>query len=253
MEDTFDFWKFFAGVGLFLWGMSQLEHAIKELAGRSFKNLLQKSTNTDWKGILIGTLITAILQSSSLVTLMVLAFLGGGMISLRNSLGVVLGANLGTTFTAWIVATLGFKINVADFAFPFLALGTMTYLFMNSRPNLKNSGVFLVGFGLLFLGLDYMKNAIESIAGQVDLTDYLDYGPWVFLLIGTVVTALIQSSSATIVIVLSALNANVIEIQHALAIIIGANIGNTPTPCGISSITANISWPSMSRNLRGGI
>jgi phosphate:Na+ symporter len=99
------------------------------------------------------------------------------------------------------VAALGFKISVADFAFPFLALGTMTYLFMNSRPNLKNSGVFLVGFGLLFLGLDYMKNAIESIAGQVDLMDYPDYRPWVFLLIGIIVTALIQSSSATIVIV----------------------------------------------------
>lgn len=229
MQETFDFWKFLAGIGIFLWGMNQLEFALRELAGKSFKNLLQRFTDTGWKGILVGTLITAILQSSSLVTLMVLAFLGGGMISLRNSLGVVLGANLGTTFTAWIVAALGFKISVADFAFPFLALGTLTYLFMTSRPVLKNSGIFLVGFGLLFLGLDFMKTAIENLAEQVDLHDYIGYGLWVFLLIGIVITALIQSSSAMIVIVLSALNAHVIEINHALALIIGANIGTTFT------------------------
>ncbi|WP_377068662.1 Na/Pi cotransporter family protein [Negadavirga shengliensis] len=229
MEESFDFWKFLAGIGIFLWGMNQLEFALRELAGKSFKDLLQRFTDTGWKGILVGTLITAILQSSSLVTLMVLAFLGGGMISLRNSLGVVLGANLGTTFTAWIVATLGFKISVADFAFPFLALGTLTYLFMSSRPFLKNSGIFLVGFGLLFLGLDFMKTAIENIAEQIDLRDYTGYGLWVFLLVGIVVTALIQSSSAMIVIVLSALNADVIEMNHALALTIGANIGTTFT------------------------
>lgn len=228
-EIGFEFWKFLAGIGIFLWGMQQLEHALKELAGKSFKNLLHKFTDRPWKGILVGTLITAILQSSSLVTLMVLAFLGGGMISLGNSLGVVLGANLGTTFTAWIVATLGFKVSVADFAFPFLALGTFTYLFINSRPVLRNLGVFMVGFGLLFLGLDFMKTSIEDIAGQVELSQFLSYGLWVFLLIGIVITALIQSSSAMIVIVLSALNAEVIGMTHALALIIGANIGTTFT------------------------
>ncbi|MCC5935849.1 MAG: Na/Pi cotransporter family protein [Lunatimonas sp.] len=229
MEGSFDFWKFLAGIGLFLWGMHQLEHALRELVGRSFKELLQRFTNRPWKGIAVGTVITAILQSSSLVTLMVLAFLGGGMISLSHSLGVVLGANLGTTFTAWIVATLGFKVSVSDFAFPFLALGTLTYLFVNSRPLLRNTGAFLVGFGLLFLGLDFMKEAIESVAEQIDLSDYLRFGLWVFLVLGILVTALIQSSSATIVIVLSALNAQVVDIQHALAMIIGANIGTTFT------------------------
>jgi phosphate:Na+ symporter len=228
-EIHFDFWKFLAGIGIFLWGMQQLEHALKELAGKSFKNLLHKFTDRPWKGILVGTVITSILQSSSLVTLMVLAFLGGGMMSLGNSLGVVLGANLGTTFTAWIVAALGFKVSVADFAFPFLALGTLTYLFINSRPVLRNIGAFMVGFGLLFLGLDFMKTSIEDIAGQVDLSGYLGFGLWVFLLIGLVITALIQSSSAMIVIVLSALNAEVIGISHALAMIIGANIGTTFT------------------------
>ncbi|WP_209332229.1 Na/Pi cotransporter family protein [Lunatimonas salinarum] len=229
MVGSFDFWKFLAGIGLFLWGMHQLEHALRELVGRSFRDLLQRFTNRPWKGIVVGTVITAILQSSSLVTLMVLAFLGGGMISLSHSLGVVLGANLGTTFTAWIVATLGFKVSVADFAFPFLAIGTLTYLFVNSRPLLRNTGAFLVGFGLLFLGLDFMKVAIEAVAQQIDLSDYLGFGLGVFLILGILVTGLIQSSSATIVIVLSAINAQVIDIQHAMAMVIGANIGTTFT------------------------
>lgn len=229
MEESFDFWKLFAGIGLFLWGMRQLEQALKQLAGKSFKNMLEKFTDNRWRGVLIGTIITALLQSSSLVTLMVLAFLGGGLISLRNSLGIVLGANLGTTFTAWVVVALGFKISIADFAFPFLAIGTMTYLFMSSRPNLKNSGIFLVGFGLMFLGLDYMKVAIENMADKIELANYHEYGLWLFLLISVLVTALIQSSSAMIVIILSALNAHIIEMDHALSMVIGANIGTTFT------------------------
>jgi len=229
MEEGFDYWEFLAGIGLFLWGMSQLEQAIRQLGGNSFKNLLHRFTDKSWKGILAGTGITAILQSSSLVTLMVLAFLGGGMISLRNSLGVVLGANLGTTFTAWIVATFGFKISVSDFAFPFLAIGVMTYLFMNSRPFLKNSGIFLLGFGLLFLGLDYMKLAIEGYAAAMDLSALKSYGLWVYLITGIIITVMIQSSSAMIVIVLSAVNAQMIGTDHALAMVIGANIGTTFT------------------------
>ncbi|SHN29591.1 phosphate:Na+ symporter [Cyclobacterium lianum] len=229
MEGVFDYWEFLAGIGLFLWGMSQLEQSLRELAGNSFRDMLHRFTDRSWKGILVGTVITAILQSSSLVTLMVLAFLGGGLISLRNSLGVVLGANLGTTFTAWVVATFGFKISVSDFAFPFLAIGVMTYLFMNSRPFLKNIGVFLLGFGLLFLGLDYMKLAIEDFAATVDLSAYNHYGLWLYLIAGIFITAMIQSSSALIVIVLSALNAQLIGISQAMAMVIGANIGTTFT------------------------
>ncbi|SEJ45738.1 phosphate:Na+ symporter [Cyclobacterium xiamenense] len=229
MQGVFDYWEFLAGIGLFLWGMSQVEQGLKGLAGNSFKDLLHRYTNKPWKGIVAGTLVTAILQSSSLVTLMVLAFLGGGMIHLRNALGVVLGANMGTTFTAWIVATFGFKLSVADFAFPFLAIGVMTYLFTNSRPFLKYVGIFLLGFGLLFLGLDYMKVSIDTYAAAVDLSTFGEYGRWRFLLLGILITAMIQSSSAMIVIVLSAINAGLIGTDHALAMIIGANIGTTFT------------------------
>jgi phosphate:Na+ symporter len=199
------------------------------LAGPAFKRMLQRFTNKSWKGILTGASVTAILQSSSLVMLLVLAFLGGGMIKLPAALGVLMGANVGTTVTAWIVATLGFKINIANLSYPFLALGTLSYLMLDSRPVLKSLGSFLIGFGLLFLGLDYMKEAIEQVSGQFNLSDYGKMGLIVFLLIGLVITALIQSSSAMIVIVLSALNAHLIDIYQAVAIVIGANIGTTST------------------------
>ena len=227
--EVFDFWQFFAGIGIFLWGMHQVENAIKELGGKSFRNLLQRFTDTSIKGILIGTLITAVLQSSSLVTLMVLAFLGAGVIQLKNAIGVILGANLGTTVTAWIVATLGFKLSIADFAMPFLALGSIFSLFYSSRPQVRATGIFLVGFGLLFLGLDFMKTSIEAVADQIDLKTFHLYGLWMYLLIGIVVTALIQSSSAMVVIILSSMNADLITLLEGAVLIIGANIGTTIT------------------------
>jgi len=235
MENTnFDFWMFIAGLGMFLFGMRHLEDSLKALAGKSFKKLLQRFTNRNWKAILTGSAVTAILQSSTMVTLLALAFLGGGMIALKNAVGIVLGANLGTTFTAWIVATFGFKMDIADFSFPFLAVGILSYLFLHSRPFLKNFGGLLVGFGLLFLGLDYMKVAIEDVAGQIDIAAFAQYGLWTFVLISIIITALIQSSSAMIVIILSSLNAGFIDIYQAVAMVIGANIGTTSTLIFIS-------------------
>lgn len=225
----FDFWMFLAGLGIFLFGMRHLEDGIKGLAGKSFQRFIKRFTNRSWKGILTGTFVTAILQSSSMVTLLVLAFLGAGMLTLKSALGVVLGANLGTTITAWIVAALGFKMNIADFSFPFLAVGILSYLFLESRPVLKNIGGFLIGFGLLFLGLDFMKDALDAVADQLDLTAFSQYGLWAFLLLGLIVTALVQSSSAMIVIILSALNAGLIDIYQSFAMIIGANMGTTST------------------------
>jgi phosphate:Na+ symporter len=237
-EEIFDFWKFLAGIGIFLWGMHQLEGAIKELGGKSFRNLLQRFTDSALKGILIGTLITAILQSSSLVTLMVLAFLGAGVLNLKNAIGVILGANLGTTVTAWIVATLGFKLSVADFAMPFLGLGSLLFLFTSSRPILRNIGAFSVGFGLLFLGLDFMKTSIEAVADQIDISEFHSYGLWIYLLIGIIVTALIQSSSAMVVIILSTMNAGLIELLEGAVLIIGSNIGTTIT-VGIGALNGS--------------
>ncbi|MCH6233012.1 Na/Pi cotransporter family protein [Cognataquiflexum rubidum] len=231
----FDFWKFFAGIGIFLWGIFQLENAIKELGGNSFRQLLHRFTDAPWKGILIGTLVTALLQSSSLVTLMVLAFLGAGVLNLKNALGVVLGANLGTTATAWIVATLGFKLSVEAFSFPFLGIGSLMFLFFKDRPYLKNFGAISIGFGLLFLGLDFMKTSIEEIADGMDMEKFQGYGSWFYLIAGLVITAVMQSSSAAIVIVLSTMNAGMIGLTEGAAMVIGANIGTTVT-LGIGSL-----------------
>lgn len=231
----FDFWKFFAGIGIFLWGIFQLENAIKELGGNSFRQLLHRFTDKPWKGILIGTLVTAFLQSSSLVTLMVLAFLGAGVLNLKNAIGVVLGANLGTTATAWIVATLGFKFSIESFSLPFLGIGSFLFLIFENRPNLKNLGAFSIGFGLMFLGLDFMKSSIESLAQGMDLDIFQGYGAWIYLVVGLVVTAVIQSSSAVIVIVLSTMNAGMIGLTEGAAMVIGANIGTTVT-LGIGSL-----------------
>lgn len=225
----FDYWMFIAGLGVFLFGMYHLESGLKGLAGKSFKSLLQRFSDKPLKGILTGASVTAVLQSSSLVMLLVLAFIGSGVITLQNALGIVFGANIGTTVTAWVVATLGFKVNIAALSFPFLALGTLSFLMLDTRPVIKNWGSFLIGFGLLFLGLDYMKTSIETIANQVDLQQYADLGLWVFLLMGLGITVLIQSSSATIVIVLSAVNANLITVEQAASIVIGANVGTTST------------------------
>jgi phosphate:Na+ symporter len=228
-EELFDFWKFLAGIGIFLWGMHQLETALKEMAGKSFQLMLQKSTNTRIKGILSGAFITAVLQSSSLVTLLVLAFLGAGLIGLKNAVGVVFGANLGTTLTAWIIASIGFKLSIAAFSMPFLAVGSLFHLFFAKRPFLKNIGGFSLGFGFIFLGLEFMKTAIEAIAQQIDLQQFQAFGLCFFLLIGIIITALIQSSSAMMVIILSAMSSGIINLSEGAVMIIGANIGTTIT------------------------
>lgn len=224
-----DFWLFLAGLALFLLGMSQMEHGFREMAGPTFRRFLQGFTNKPWKGIIAGTVTTAILQSSSLVTLMVLAFLGAGLINLGSAISVILGANLGTTMTAWIVALLGFKISVSAFAYPFIGIGTLTYLTFSKRPILSFLGLIVLGFGMLFFGLDLMKTAIEDLSERVNFSQLANYGNWVFLLTGIILTALIQSSSATLVILLSAIHAGVIGIEAGAAVIIGANIGTTVT------------------------
>lgn len=163
---------------------------------------------------------------------------------LTSAIGVVLGANLGTTVTAWIVATLGFKVDISNLSFPFLAIGTFTYVMLDRRKNLKNIGSFLIGFGLLFLGLDYLKEAIEDLSTQINLSEFVGFGLWVFLVIGIVITALIQSSSAMIVIILSVLYSGMIDIYQAMSMIIGANIGTTST-----LILASIKGPADKKRL----
>lgn len=224
-----DFWIFIAGLGIFLLGIGQMELGIKNLAGKSFRSFLRNYTKNPFLGILLGVLVTAILQSSSVVSLMVLAFVGAGILPLRNAIGIIFGANLGTTVTGWLVATLGFKIPIESFALPILGVGGIVITFLGSRIIFNEIGRLLVGFGALFLGINFMKDAIELESAATNIFESIQIAPHFFFLIGVVLTALIQSSSATMVITLSALYAGIISLEIAGAIIIGGYLGTTVT------------------------
>lgn len=227
--EVFDYWKFLAGLGFFLFGMQELEAALEKLGGRAMKSFLRKSTQSPIRGIFTGVFSTAVLQSSSVVTLMLLAFVGAGIVSFQNSIGVILGANLGTTVTGWIVAVFGFSFKIQNFALPMVAVGTLGQVFLHSRENLRESFRLATGFGLLFFGLDLMKTGIEEFAAGIDITEYASYGNFVFMLVGLGFSALVQSSSATMVIALSLLNSGLIAFPAAGSLIIGANLGTTVT------------------------
>jgi phosphate:Na+ symporter len=224
-----DLWKLMAGLGIFLFGMVLLEESVKALSGKAFRRMIRLYTNTRMKAIGSGTLVTAILQSSSAVSLMVLAFVGAGVMSMQNGVGVIMGSNIGTTFTAWIVATLGFKIKIESFALPFIGIGGIGLMFFRDSTKLTHTSRLLIGFGFLFLGLDYMKGSVENIAQTIDMGRIPDYGLWIYLLMGILLTAVMQASAASIAIVLTALNSELITFEMGAAMVIGANVGTTIT------------------------
>jgi phosphate:Na+ symporter len=225
----FDGWKFLAGLGIFLFGMFMMEESVKLLAGRSFKILIRRCTESRLKGLLTGFVTTAILQSSSAVSLMVLAFVGAGLMSLANAVAVLMGAMVGTTCTAWIVALVGFQLKIDVFALPLIGIGGLGLIFFSGSIRYINVSKLLVAFGFLFHGLDYMKTSVEAFAGAVDLSFLPDLGLWVYVLTGIVLTAAMQSSSATIAIILTALFSGIIDFREGAALVIGANVGTTVT------------------------
>jgi phosphate:Na+ symporter len=229
MDGNFDLWKFLAGLGIFIFGMLLLEDAVKALSGRAFKRIIWLYTKGRLRAVGSGTFVTAVLQSSTAVSLMVLAFVGAGIMSMENGIGVIMGSNIGTTMTAWIVATLGFKIQISVFALPLIGIGGIGLIFFKSSSKPFHVCRFLLGFGFLFLGLDYMKSGVESLTQNFDMSQVQDYGLWFYLVIGIALTAITQSSSASIAIVLTALNSEIITFKMGAAMIIGANIGTTTT------------------------
>jgi phosphate:Na+ symporter len=225
----FDYWKLLAGLGIFLFGMQLLENSVKDLSGKAFRRIIRDYTNTRLKAIANGTLVTALLQSSSAVSLMVLAFVGAGIMNMENAIGVILGSNIGTTLTAWIVATLGFKIKIETFALPFIGVGAAGLILFKPGTRFYHINRLMIGFGFLFLGLDYMKTSVESFAQNFNPGQFQNLALWMCLLIGTVITALMQASAATIAITLAALNSQLMTFEMAAAMVIGANIGTTAT------------------------
>jgi phosphate:Na+ symporter len=222
-----DIWMLIAGLGFFLYGMFHLEEAMKQMEGRSFKLFLQKNTKNKFKAIISGTLVTGILQSSSIVNLMVLSFVGAGVLTMRNAMAVVLGANIGGTFNSWLVALVGFKVELNTITLPLIGLSGICLIIFKQKKTLYRLALFCMGLGMLFLGLQFMKQSMDAMMGQFNFTPYLSYPRIVFLLIGFVITSIVQTSSATVVIVLTALYANIIPIETGISVVLGAELGTT--------------------------
>lgn len=219
--------KLCAGVGLFLFAMYLIEEALKNISGRRFKLFLQSSTKNRIGAVIGGALVTGALQSSSMVSLMVLAFVGAGVFTMKNAMAIILGSNLGTTLDSWFIATLGFKVDIEVAAYPAVFIGGMLLILFGNRKKIKYVSYFLFGFGLLFIGLSFMKTAMEAQVKTIDFSQYAELSLAVFLLIGFVLTTLVQSSSVTMAITLSALHAGAINFAPAAAVVLGSETGTT--------------------------
>ncbi len=225
--DTNLLWKFAAGIGFFLYGLLLMDQALTKLSGRTFKKFLSKNTNTTLKAIAGGMLSTALLQSSSVIALITLGFVEAGMIPFKNALGVIMGSNLGSTMTSWIIATVGFKMNIEDLALPGLAISTICMFLFKPRKNLFNIFRAVFAIALIFYGLGFMKDASSSLVKQVDISAYRDQPLFVFVMIGLIITSIVQTSSATMAIALTALYSNVISFPAAASVIIGSEVGTS--------------------------
>lgn len=204
-----------------------MEQATKKIVGRSFKLFLRNHTNNLLKAILGGTVITGLIQSSSVVILMLMSFVEAGILSFRNALGVLIGSNLGTTVDSWFYATIGFKFNLQSYSLPIIALVSIIMFFTQRRKQLYNSLYFIFSIGILLLGFGFMKEGAEQLVLKFNLTAYADYNLFFILFAGFILTVLIQSSSATIAIALTALHAQALSFPAAACVIIGSEAGTT--------------------------
>ena len=235
-----DFKEIAAGVSIFLFGMLFLEEGFKAFTGGVLEKLLQKTTDKTWKSLLFGVVSTSIMQSSSLVSIITISFISAGLVSLVAGIGIIFGANIGTTTGAWLVAAFGLKVKISAYAMPMLVFG-IVLSFQKSRY-LKGIGSVLAGLGFLFLGIHYMKEGFEAFKDSFDLAalGVPGYpGLFLFAAIGAAATVVMQSSHATLVLILTALAAGQITYENSLALAIGANVGTTITAI-IGSLSANV-------------
>ncbi len=229
-----------AGVAILLFGMIMLEEGFKVFTKGPLQNLLKKATDKLYKSISVGAFITALIQSSSLVSVITISFISAGLISLSGGLGLIFGANIGTTATAWLVAGFGLKIKISALAMPMLVFGII--FSFQKKNSLKGIGSVLAGLGFFFLGIHYMKEGFDVFKEYIDLTQYAIpgfLGVIVYTGIGIIITTILQSSSATLALILTALAAGQIEYENALALAIGANVGTTITAV-LGSLSSNI-------------
>lgn len=219
-----------AGVAILLFGMIMLEDGFKAFTKGPLQNILKRATSRLYKSIATGAVVTAFIQSSSLVSVITISFISAGLISLSGGLGLIFGANIGTTATAWLVAAFGLKIKISSLALPVLIFG-LIFSFQKSNA-LKGIGNVLAGLGFFFLGIHYMKEGFDVFKDYIDLTEFAVtgfQGAIIYAGLGILITTVLQSSSATLALILKALAAQQIEYENALALAIGANVGTTIT------------------------
>lgn len=234
-----DFKEISAGVAIFLFGMFSLEEGFRAFTGGTLEKILRKSTDRMWKSLSFGFTAATVMQSSSLVSVITISFLSAGLIGLVEGMGIIFGANVGTTTGAWLIAGFGLKVKISAYAMPMLVFGVV--LIFQKSKSLKGFGYILAGLGFLFLGIHHMKEGFEAFQNQISLTDYAMEGfagVLVFTLIGIIATIIMQSSHATLVLIITALSVQQVTYDNALALAIGANVGTTITAV-IGSLTSN--------------
>ncbi len=241
----FDFLRLVGSLGMFLYGMKIMSEALQRVAGSKLRSILSAMTANRFLGVFTGFLVTTVIQSSSATTVMVVSFVNAGLITLVESIGVIMGANIGTTVTGWLISILGFKFTISNYVLPLLGLG-LPLVFSKSTQR-RSTGEIMIGFALLFLGLDYLKASMPSIDENPELLAFLQnytnlgFGSIIlFMMVGTVLTFLIQSSSATMALTFVMVNQGWISFEHAAAMVLGENIGTTIT-ANIAASVGNLS------------
>ncbi|MDE5830051.1 MAG: Na/Pi cotransporter family protein [Duncaniella sp.] len=239
-----DFMCLLGSVGLFLYGMKVMSEGLQKAAGDRLRNILSAMTRNRFTGLITGILITALIQSSSASTVMVVSFVNAGLMSLAQSMAVIFGANVGTTFTAWVIALFGFKVNISAFVLPLIGI-SIPLLFMSSSRN-KSIGEFFIGFAFLFMGLDMISTYVPDLQSNPEMFEFLQrytsMGYWsvlIFLFVGIVLTMVIQSSAATFAITLIMCSKGWIGFDLSCALVLGSNIGTTITPL-MASMGGNV-------------
>ena len=246
METTLQIIQLIGSLGLFLFGMTLMSESLQKMAGSKLRNIMASMTSNPFKRVLTGMTITAIVQSSAATTIMVVSFVNAGLLTLGSGIGVIMGANIGTTISAWVVALFGFSFNIASIAIPLMAVGFVLNMFKNKTCKTVSS--FIFGFSLMFLGLGSLKEAAGVLfAGDgiqnvlASLTTNPNFGKvLLFLLIGTILTILFQSSAATMALTMTLVAMGVLPFQLAAAMVLGENIGTTIT-ANIAASVGNVS------------
>ena len=239
----FDFLRLIGSLGLFLYGMKIMSEGLQKFAGDSLRRILTAMTTNRVTGVLTGVLITALIQSSSATTVMVVSFVNAGLLALTQSIGVIMGANIGTTVTAWLISALGFKVDIAAFSLPLLAFGIP--LLFSGKSSRKSVGEFIFGFSFLFMGLQALKANAPDLGANPEMLafvqNYADMGFFsiiLFLFIGAILTMIVQASAATMAITLIMCANGWIDYQLGVALVLGENIGTTIT-ANLAALTGN--------------